>query len=180
MPVPDKAVSKFLSYVLRHHPEEIGLNLDAGGWVNLMTLIEQVNIHFKKAVLDPERLRCIVANSEKQRFAIDEERGVIRANQGHSLELELNHPEADPPTLLYHGTAERFIASIRQSGLTKQGRHAVHLTADRDLAKQTGSRHGKPLVLSILARSMLMHGFKFQLTPNSVWLTEHVPPIYIV
>src|SRR5882724_2569539 len=162
--------SKFLSLVLRHKPEEIGINLDTAGWVSVAKLLDGCNKHGVAITL--ELLETVVATSDKKRFAFSEDKSMIRANQGHSVEVDLGYQTQEPPEFLYHGTAERFISSIMETGLVKRDRHHVHLSRDIETAAKVGQRHGKPVVL--IVKSGLMHnqGLEFFVSGNGVWLTE--------
>jgi len=166
-------LSKFLSFVLRHRPEEIGIKLDSNGWVDVSDLLRACAAHGKP--FTREDLEYIVANNNKKRFALSEDGQKIRASQGHSLEIELGYDSATPPEFLYHGTATRFMDSIRREGLVKGSRHHVHLSADIKTAISVGSRHGEPVVLKIRAGEMAKAGFTFYLSANGVWLVEHIP-----
>ena len=169
--------SKFLSLVLRHEPGAAGVTLDPAGWVAVDELLRGCAAHGH--AISRELLDEIVRTSDKQRFAFSDDRRRIRANQGHSVEVELQHAAAEPPELLYHGTAERNLASIMQHGLQKRERHHVHLSPTPQIAHQVGQRHGKPVVLRIDARQMHADGFTFYLTPNNVWLVDQVPAKYL-
>ncbi|MEQ4673224.1 RNA 2'-phosphotransferase [Providencia vermicola] len=176
----DKTIqfSKFLSYVLRHKPEAISLTLDQDGWVNVDDLLLQANRHGKK--LTREILEYVVENNNKKRFTFNTEQTMIRAAQGHSTQqVNLNHLSHTPPEFLYHGTAIRFVDSIRQQGLLAGNRHHVHLSDNTETATNVGSRHGKPIVLVIEAKKMVESGYLFYLSDNHVWLTEHVPAKFI-
>ncbi|WP_281848827.1 RNA 2'-phosphotransferase [Dyella sp. GSA-30] len=176
----DKALvskSKFLSLVLRHQPALIGLSLDANGWADLQELVRLANASGHDITADD--ILVIVRNSEKQRFTLDSSGQKIRANQGHSVEVDLELAPLQPPAVLYHGTATRFLPSIRQSGLIKGARHHVHLSQDADTANAVGARHGPPVVLTILAEDMWHSGCVFYQSKNGVWLTDHVPAPYI-
>jgi putative RNA 2'-phosphotransferase len=170
-------ISKFLSLVLRHQPEKIGLSLDESGWASVERLIEASRKHRVEITL--EELHNVVANDDKKRFSLSEDGLLIRANQGHSIEVELGYDPITPPEILYHGTAERFLNSIKQQGLVKGKRHHVHMSADTDTAMKVGQRHGKPVILTVKAGSMEQDGFVFYLSANGVWLTEHVPVQYL-
>jgi putative RNA 2'-phosphotransferase len=169
--------SKFLSLVLRHRPERIGLELTEDGWAKVSELL-----HLMTAAGHPltrETLLRVVAENDKQRFAMSEDGSRIRASQGHSVEIDLALPPTDPPELLYHGTADRFVDSILEHGLLRRSRNHVHLSLDIETATRVGQRHGKPIVLTIAARSMQRAGHVFFLSENGVWLTEHVPCEYL-
>lgn len=169
-------VSKFLSYVLRHHPEAIGLTLDREGWADIGLLIICATKNAKH--LDQHLIKSIVENSDKKRFAISEDGLHIRAVQGHSSQqVSIEYQEKIPPEFLYHGTATRFLPSINEQGLNAKSRQHVHLSADEDTAIQVGLRHGKPVVLKIKALNMYEKGFKFYQADNGVWLTKSVPPL---
>lgn len=168
-------VSKYISKHLRHAPEAIGLTLGDGGWVSIDELISAAAKHrfaFTRGELDE-----LVRLCAKQRFAVDGDR--IRANQGHSVEVDLALDPVAPPALLYHGTATRFRESIVAAGLLKMRRQHVHLSADLETAIAVGKRHGKPLVLAVDTMSMSRDGFAFFRAANGVWLTHHVPPPYL-
>jgi putative RNA 2'-phosphotransferase len=169
--------SKFLSLVLRHEPERVGLKLDDAGWTGVDELLQAVNRHGPALTL--EQLKHIVATSDKKRFAFSEDGLRIRASQGHSVEVDLQYPPQTPPEILYHGTATRFLDGIRQSGLKRMARHDVHLSAETNVTLQVGGRHGKPLLLTIRAGEMHRAGFVFRLSANGVWLVDHVPPQFI-
>ena len=169
--------SKFLSLVLRHEPERVGLKLGEAGWVGVEELLQAVNRHGVSLTLD--QLKHIVATSDKKRFAFSEDGLRIRASQGHSVEVDLQYPPQMPPETLYHGTAMRFLDSIRLNGLQKMERHDVHLSAETKLTVQVGSRHGKPALLTIRAGDMHRAAFVFRCSANGVWLVDHVPPQFI-
>jgi putative RNA 2'-phosphotransferase len=171
------AMSKFLSFVLRHKPESIGLTLDAKGWANMEELVRLANEDGQVLTIDD--IAYVVASSDKQRFVLDPSGQRIRANQGHSVKVDLELAALQPPMLLYHGTATRFLTSIRQSGLLKQARHHVHLSPDADTAILVGSRHGRPAVLTVQAGQMSRNNYLFYCSENGVWLTDHVPPAFI-
>jgi putative RNA 2'-phosphotransferase len=170
-------VSKFLSKYLRHEPEALGLTLEPGGWVLVDELLAgAARIGFPIAA---DELARVVADNDKQRFALDETGSKIRANQGHSTEVDLQLSEAEPPELLYHGTVARFVDAIRTEGLKKMARHDVHLSKDIETASKVGQRRGKPVILVIESARMAADGLRFRLSANGVWLTDHVPPQYI-
>ena len=170
-------ISKFLSLVLRHQPEKINIALDENGWTEVTTLIEQANKNNVK--LSREILEEVVANNNKKRFAFNSDKTKLRASQGHSIAVDLNYTSQIPPAVLYHGTSERALKSILETGLHKQNRHHVHLSTDVVTARNVGQRHGKPVVLRIEAEAMAQNGYLFYLSENQVWLTDHVPTSYL-
>lgn len=172
-----KNISKNLSFVLRHRPDSIGLELGDGGWVVLDELIAALARGGK--TVSREVIEQIVAESDKQRFELSDDRTRIRARQGHSVEVDLGYEPATPPDVLYHGTAEKNLESIYQKGLVKANRHHVHLSTNQQTMLQVAMRHGKPVLLSIDARRMFADGHEFFVTGNHVWLTNHVPPEYL-
>ena len=176
----DRAVriSKFLSLVLRHQPEKVGLKLNHEGWVSVSELITAFEAHGLSLTL--EELQEVVRSNDKKRFSFSPDLLFIRANQGHSVTVELGYEPQPPPPLLYHGTAERFLTSIRQQGLTKGQRHHVHLSDDTETAETVGRRYGKPVILRIDSERMRRDGYLFFRSANGVWLTESVPVEYIM
>jgi putative RNA 2'-phosphotransferase len=172
-----KHISKLMSLVLRHKPDELGLKMDEEGWVNVNELIS--NMKAKGIRVTFETIQTVVDTNDKKRFAFSEDKTLIRASQGHSIEVELNLPEAVPPDILYHGTTTKYLDSILQAGLLKQNRQHVHLSITKETALNVGSRHGKPVILTINAKLMYKNGIKFYLSENKVWLTDMVPPQYI-
>jgi len=170
-------ISKFLSYVLRHKPEAIGIKLNKEGWIGVDEFITAANKdgnNLNRALLDE-----VVFTNDKQRFAYSADGLSIRANQGHSVDIELALEPTSPPDILYHGTATRFIESIKEQGLIKKQRQHVHLSALQETAVSVGQRHGKPIVLSINSKQMYEDGHLFYLSNNGVWLTDFVPLNYI-
>lgn len=163
--------SKFLSRHLRHDPARIGIELDAQGWTGVDELLAAAARH--GMAISREELDAIVAGNDKRRFALRE--GRIRANQGHSVDVDLDLAPSDPPAVLYHGTTGRFLAAIREEGLKPMSRHDVHLSPDRETAVRVGSRRGTPVVLAVDAAAMAERGHRFFLSENGVWLTAHVP-----
>ena len=170
-------ISKFLSLVLRHRPEKIGIKLDRQGWVSVSRLLGACDANGMPLTL--EELRRVVSSNDKKRFSFSADGLYIRANQGHSVEVELGYEPVAPPPVLYHGTAERSLPSIKQQGLIKGRRHHVHLSQDMDTARAVGGRYGKPVVLKIESARMHEDGYLFYQAANGVWLTEHVPVEYI-
>jgi putative RNA 2'-phosphotransferase len=166
--------SKFLSFVLRHQPDAIGITLDVEGWAKIPELIAAAAKNGK--LLDRDLIQAVVTTSDKKRFAISEDGLRIRAVQGHSTEsVDINYAEKVPPEFLYHGTATRFMESISKDGLLPGSRQYVHLSQDETTALAVGQRHGKPVVLKIKALLMHEQGFKFFQAENGVWLTGLVP-----
>jgi len=172
-----KNLSKFLSLILRHNPDRIGISLDANGWADTGLLLEKMNAH--GTAIDMALLRHIVDTNNKKRFALDKTGQRIRASQGHSVAIELGYEPLMPPEILYHGTAEKNLTPILEQGIVKGSRHHVHLSSDKATAVNVGSRHGKPVVLEVLALQMHTNGYPFFLSENEVWLTESVPANYI-
>jgi len=170
-------VSKFMSLVLRHNPQKIGITLDENGWADTKLLISGLCRNGHNVSL--EDLKEVVANNDKQRFKFNDDYSKIRANQGHSVTVNVEMKEIQPPDILYHGTATRFWESIRTEGLTARNRLHVHLSADKETATDVGKRHGKPIVLIINATQMYKDGFVFYLSENGVWLVNAVPSKYI-
>ncbi|RCW20024.1 putative RNA 2'-phosphotransferase [Ciceribacter lividus] len=169
--------SKFLSYVLRHAPESIGLDLDGEGWTDIDTLVRKANAAGQ--AIDQEMLLRTVRESEKKRFTLSEDGTRIRAAQGHSIKVNLGHAPSQPPAQLFHGTATRFLDAILAEGLRPGSRQHVHLSADQETATQVGARYGKPVVLSVNANRMVEGGHTFFQAENGVWLTDHVPAIFL-
>ena len=171
-------ISKFLSYILRHQPESIGITLDSDGWVEIDLLLAQAQKHGRS--ISRQELQETVDNNSKKRFTVSEDGRRIRAAQGHSTgQVRMRLAPQTPPDVLYHGTATRFLDSIMRQGLQAGSRHHVHLSADRETAVHVGQRHGKPVVLRVDAAAMHKAGLAFYLSDNQVWLTEAVPPQYL-
>ncbi|NUF50312.1 RNA 2'-phosphotransferase [Gilliamella sp. ESL0250] len=171
--------SKFLSYILRHQPETIGITLDTEGWVDINILILQANQHGES--LTKELIEEVVKTSDKRRFTISEDGLKIRAAQGHSTQqVKIKYVEQVPPEFLYHGTATRFIDSIKKQGLIAGDRHYVHLSINEQTANTVGKRHGKSIVLKVKALLMHQQGFKFYLADNGVWLTNNVHTDFLI
>ncbi|HEY7118447.1 MAG TPA: RNA 2'-phosphotransferase [Tepidisphaeraceae bacterium] len=170
-------LSKFLSLVLRHKPDEIGLMLDAAGWVAVDDLLTALARHDHP--ITREQLVHLVQSSDKKRFAFSDDGRRIRASQGHSVEVDLGYTPATPPERLYHGTVARLVPSIRQGGLVKGQRHHVHLSRDVATAAKVGDRRGKAVILTIDAARMHADGLVFFVSANGVWLSDHVPSEYI-
>lgn len=166
-----KQISKFLSLILRHQPEKIGLQLDENGWALINDVLDKSNLKFTFVELEE-----IVVTNDKQRFSFNEDKTKIRANQGHSLKtIDLDLKAQVPPEFLFHGTVERFIGSIKSKGLQKMKRQHVHLSKDKETAVKVGSRRGKPIILTIKSLEMHNEGYQFYKSENGVWLTDKVP-----
>jgi len=171
------SASKFLSLVLRHQPGIIGLQLDKAGWAEIADLIQKASnagVHLTYAIV-----RTVVDTSDKQRFSISSDGLRIRANQGHSILVELGLLKTVPPDFLFHGTVKRNLVAIRHQGITKGNRQYVHLSSDENTALETGRRHGYAVVLTVQAGRMSIDGFTFYRAENGVWLTEYVPSKYV-
>lgn len=173
----NKNISKFLSYVLRHHPDKLGITLDENGWISVAVLLEKINV--EPYALSMEELEEVVATNSKKRFAFNEDKTMIRANQGHSVDIDLALQPKEPPKYLYHGTVEKFLTSIQEKGLIKGARQHVHLSADKETAINVGSRRGKPIILTIRSGEMHAQDHPFYQSENGVWLTEEVPMEFI-
>jgi putative RNA 2'-phosphotransferase len=165
--------SKFLSLVLRHEPQAIGLTLGPAGWVEVDELLAAMARHGR--AITRSRLEEVVATNDKKRFSFSDDGLRIRASQGHSVEVELGYAPAEPPEVLFHGTCERFVEAIWRDGLLKMQRHHVHLSDQIATAVKVGERRGKAVIFVVAARRMREEGFEFFRSENGVWLTEHVP-----
>lgn len=170
-------IGKFLSLVLRHQPDTIGITLDQHGWADVGELLTKVNDYGIK--LDHQLLNHIVETNAKKRYAFNHTRDKIRASQGHSIAVDLGYKAQQPPEVLYHGTAENSAPAIVQTGIEKRNRQHVHLSFDIETAIKVGQRHGKPFVFKVLAKQMYADGFQFYISDNGVWLTDNVPPKYL-
>ena len=169
-------VGKFIALILRHKPEAIGITLDEHGWANVDELIAGIA---KKAPFDRAMLEEIVKTDEKQRYAFNDDKTLIRANQGHSIPVDVELEQKTPPDMLWHGTGEKYVTSIERHGLLPKSRLYVHLSADYDTAIKVGSRHGRPVVYEVNAGAMAADGYDFYLSANGVWLTKRVPIEYL-
>ena len=172
-----KSISKFMSLILRHDPGRVGIELDNEGWVEVAVLIDAMNKAGKS--VDLALIQEVVTSNDKQRFTFSEDGSRIRANQGHSVSIDLKLEPQVPPEFLYHGTATKNLDSINENGLDKCKRQHVHLSADKVTATKVGQRHGKVLILNIRSGDMFRAGFEFFLSKNGVWLTDRVPVEYI-
>jgi len=174
----DKDISIFISLILRHKPEVIGLKLDNYGYANVSELLEGINKTGR--FIDIKLLQKIVSEDNKQRYKFSEDYTKIRASQGHSIKVDLELEDKTPPDVLYHGTASRFVDKILKEGILKRSREYVHLSSNIDTAITVGKRHGQPTILKVDAKQMHVDGLKFKLSDNNVWLTDVVPVKYIV
>ncbi|WP_353411914.1 RNA 2'-phosphotransferase [Arenicella sp. 4NH20-0111] len=170
-----KKISKYLSFILRHQPDSIGLELSDEGWANINELIGKT----RKFKLTKELIDTVVASNDKKRFLVSDDGLRIKANQGHSVNVKLELEPMTPPDVLLHGTAERFLDSIFRQGLKKQQRHHVHLSETQKTALSVGARYGKPVLLKVDSKLMHEHGLEFFMTENDVWLVDEVPVEYL-
>lgn len=171
-----KNTSKFIALILRHQPESIGIRLDEHGWANVDELVDGIA---QTQVFDREMLEDIVRTDEKQRYSFNEDKTLIRANQGHSIPVDVELKKKTPPNILWHGTGEKYTASIEAKGLIPKSRLYVHLSEDMDTARKVGSRHGKLVIYEVAAGAMQADGYDFFQSVNGVWLTKHVPVKYL-
>ena len=174
----NKNTSKFISLILRHKPETIGITLDEHGWADVRELIDGIN-QSEGHTLDMEILEEIVRTDEKQRYSFNEDHTLIRANQGHSIPVDVELEEKSPPDILWHGTGEKYVASIDTQGLLPKSRLYVHLSSDKETAKKVGGRHGRPVIYEIDCQQMSADGYRFFESANHVWLTKEVPVRYL-
>lgn len=172
-----RRISKSLSYWLRHRPDAAGLTLDEAGWAPVDAVLAALD---RASLTDrPERLREVVATNDKQRFEFSDDGARIRARQGHSLDIDLDWPIADPPEHLFHGTVARFLDPILREGLKPMARHHVHLSPDVETARVVGARRGEAAILRVTAAKMAAEGQLFRLSANGVWLADHIPPSHL-
>lgn len=172
----DIKTSEYLSMILRHKPEVIGITLDEHGWADVKELIEGVR---KTHPLNMEILEEIVRTDNKQRYSFNEDKTLIRANQGHSIPVDVELEEVNPPEYLWHGTGEKYVESIDKIGLISKGRLYVHLSSDEETAKKVGKRHGRPVIYRVHTGAMVKDGWKIYRSVNGVWLTKKVPVKYL-
>lgn len=170
------SISKYISLILRHKPETIGISLDEHGWADVGALIAGIN---RTQPFTMEMLEKIVASDNKRRYSFNEDKTLIRANQGHSVPVDVELKRETPPAVLYHGTGEKYTSAIDEQGLIPKSRLYVHLSKDVDTAKAVGKRHGKPVIYKVNAALMESDGFEFFLSVNGVWLTKSVPVKYL-
>lgn len=170
-------LSRFISLILRHKPDTIGITLDEHGWASVSELLSGINACGNE--IDMKTLEEIVAEDEKQRYSFNDDKTKIRANQGHSVNVDVELKKAEPPEILFHGTGEKYVSSIKSEGLKPKSRLYVHLSSDRETAVKVGSRHGKPVVFEVNSGEMSRRGFEFFISENGVWLTKFVPAEYL-
>lgn len=168
--------SRFISLILRHRPDIIGISLDEHGWASVDELLAGIST---TQYIDMDMLEKIVATDNKQRYSFNEDKTLIRANQGHSIDVDVELPKKQPPVILYHGTGEKYVASIDEQGLIPKSRLYVHLSSDEATAAVVGSRHGNPVIYEVLASQMYHDGYEFFQSVNGVWLTKEVPVQYL-
>ncbi len=173
----DKDISKYISLILRHKPETIDITLDEHGWANVSELIEGIS---KTQSINMKTLERIVAEDEKQRYSFNDDKTLIRANQGHSIPVDVELEKLEPPKILYHGTGEKFVSSIDEQGLIPKSRLYVHLSVDKKTAEKVGLRHGKPVIYVVNSSEMYNDGYAFYHSVNGVWLTKNVPVKYLL
>lgn len=171
-------ISKYICFILRHHPEDIDISLDNHGWANVDELIAGI-ARSKDKEFDRETLERIVREDNKQRYSFNSDGTKIRANQGHSIPVDVELEKREPPEILYHGTAEKYVESINRSGLVSKHRLYVHLSNNIETATDVGSRHGKPVIYEVASREMYNDGYDFFISVNGVWLTKEVPIKYL-
>lgn len=167
---------KYLALILRHKPQTIGITLDEHGWANVEELIAGIQ---KDRPLNMEILEQIVATDDKGRYSFNDDKTLIRANQGHSVHVDVELEQKEPPETLWHGTGEKYVAAIDEQGLKKKSRLYVHLSRDYDTAVKVGVRHGKPVIYEVAAGQMARDGHVFYQSVNGVWLTDAVPAQYL-
>jgi putative RNA 2'-phosphotransferase len=170
-------ISRVITHALRHRPQALALSLDKAGWVDVLQLLAGLSNHGHELTL--AELQTIVALNDKRRFAFSADSSKIRANQGHSVPVDLGLKSVPPPLVLYHGTHVGALQTILKTGIKKQSRHDVHLSTSPQSASTVGQRHGKPVVLVIDCKRMYADGYRFRVSANGVWLTEEVPPKYL-
>lgn len=172
-------ISKFISMILRHRPEVIGITLDEHGWANVNELIKGINETGEEVEFSKATLETIVKTDKKQRYSFSQDRTLIRANQGHSIPVDVELEKKEPPKVLYHGTGSRFVKSIQEQGLLPMERLYVHLSTDVETATNVGKRHGTPVIFQVNAEQMQKDGYDFFQSVNGVWLTKEVPAKYL-
>ncbi len=172
----EKDISKYISLILRHKPDVIGITLDEHGWADVDELLAGIS---KTTPIDMNLLEKIVVEDEKQRYSFNEDKTLIRANQGHSIPVDVELRKVAPPDVLYHGTGEKYVSSIDEHGLLPKSRLYVHLSSDEETATKVGKRHGEPVIYTVDAKKMAEDGYEFYLSVNGVWLIKNVPIQYL-
>lgn len=173
-----QSVSRYMSLILRHKPEVIGITIDEHGWANVEELIQ--GIEKNNPGFNMEALEEIVKTDSKQRYSFNDDKTLIRANQGYSIQVDVELTEKEPPCILYHGTGEKYVTSIDKNGLIPKSRLYVHLSQDIETARAVGKRHGKEIIYSVNSAQMYKDGYKFYLSKNGIWLTKKVPMKYLM
>lgn len=173
-----QSISKYMSLILRHKPEVIGICIDEHGWANVEKLIQ--GIAKNNPGFNMEALEEIIKTDNKQRYSFNDDKTLIRANQGHSIQVDVELEEKEPPNVLYHGTGEKYVTSIDKNGLIPKSRLYVHLSRDIETARAVGKRHGKEIIYSVNSAQMHKDGYKFYLSKNGIWLTKKVPMKYLM
>ena len=173
----NKEISQFISLILRHRPDVIGIELDAHGWANVNEMIDGISKNYSG--FSWNELKNIVETDSKQRYSFNDDHTMIRANQGHSIPVDLDLSPIKPPSVLYHGTGEKYVGSIDAQGLKHKSRQYVHLSSDIDTAISIGKRHGEPIVYEVDCEGMFDSGYEFYISANGVWLTKFVPDRYL-
>lgn len=172
-------LSKFISMILRHKPEVIGITLDEHGWADVDELIKGINETGEEVKFSKDTLETIVKTDKKQRYSFSQDRTLIRANQGHSIPVDVELEKKEPPKVLYHGTGSKFVKSIQEQGLLPMERLYVHLSTDVETATNVGKRHGTPVIFQVNTKQMQKDGYDFFQSINGVWLTKEVPAKYL-
>lgn len=172
-------LSKFISMILRHKPQVIGITLDEHGWADVNELIKGINETGEEVEFSKATLETIVKTDKKQRYSFSQDKTLIRANQGHSIPVDVELEKKEPPKVLYHGTGSRFVKSIQEQGLLPMERLYVHLSTDVETATNVGKRHGTPVIFKVNAEQMQKDKYDFFQSVNGVWLTKEVPAKYL-
>ena len=172
-------LSKFISMILRHKPEVIGITLDEHGWADVDELIKGINETGEEVEFSKTTLEKIVKTDKKQRYSFSQDRTLIRANQGHSIPVDVELKKKEPPKVLYHGTGVKSVKAIQEQGLLSMERLYVHLSSDVETATNVGKRHGTPVIFQINTEQMQKDGYDFFQSVNGVWLTKEVPAKYL-
>lgn len=172
-------ISKFISMILRHKPEVIGITLDEHGWADVNELIKGINDTGEEVEFSKDTLETIVKTDKKQRYSFSQDKTLIRANQGHSIPVDVELEKKEPPKVLYHGTGVKSVKAIQEQGLLPMERLYVHLSTDVETATNVGKRHGTPVIFKVNAEQMQKDGYDFFQSVNGVWLTKEVPTKYL-